>query len=129
MTLATVDGVRARGADLGADRILRALGIEDVTPGGVAGEWVGSGPTLDVFTPIDGTRIATVNQVTGTEYDEIVDRAHRAFLEWRKVPAPRRGEIVRQLGERLRENKDALGALVTLEMGKIRAEGGGKSRR
>jgi aldehyde dehydrogenase (NAD+) len=55
-----------------------------------------------------------------------VDRAHAAFLEWRKVPAPRRGEVVRQLGNRLRENKEALGALVTLEMGKIAAEGQGE---
>ncbi len=55
-----------------------------------------------------------------------MDRAHAAFLEWRKVPAPRRGEVVRQLGNRLRENKEALGALVTLEMGKIAAEGQGE---
>ena len=79
-----------------------------------------------MFTPIDGSRIATVNQVTEAEYDAIVDRAHSAFLEWRKVPAPLRGEVVRQLGERLRANKEALGALVTLEMGKIRAEGEGE---
>jgi aldehyde dehydrogenase (NAD+) len=67
-----------------------------------------------------------VRQVTEDEYDGIVDRAHAAFLEWRKVPAPRRGEVVRQLGNRLRENKEALGALVTLEMGKIAAEGQGE---
>jgi len=97
-----------------------------VHPGGFAGEWTGSGPALEVFTPIDGSRIATVNQVTETEYDRVVDRAHRAFLEWRKLPAPRRGEVVRRLGERLRANKEALGALVTLEMGKIRAEGEGE---
>ena len=107
-------------------RVLHALGIRDINPGGFGGEWVGSGPRLDIFTPIDGSRIATVNQVTGDEYDAIVDRAHSAFLEWRRVPAPRRGEVVRQLGERLRANKEALGALVTLEMGKIRAEGEGE---
>ena len=108
------------------DRILRTLGIEDVNPGGFDGEWVGSGPDLDVFSPIDGSRIATVNEVTEAEYDAIVERAQQAFLEWRRVPAPRRGEVVRQLGERLRANKEALGALVTLEMGKIRAEGEGE---
>ncbi|HBD98146.1 MAG TPA: aldehyde dehydrogenase family protein, partial [Gemmatimonadetes bacterium] len=108
------------------DKILSALGIEDVNPGGFAGDWLGSGPDLEVYSPIDGSRLATVRQVTEPEYDAIVDRAHAAFLEWRKVPAPRRGEIVRQLGNKLRENKQALGELVTLEMGKIKAEGLGE---
>ena len=108
------------------DQILSALGIEDANPGGFAGEWVGSGLDLDVFSPIDGSRIATVQQVTEDEYDAIVDKALAAFLEWRKVPAPKRGEIVRQLGNRLREQKEVLGALVTLEMGKIRSEGQGE---
>jgi aldehyde dehydrogenase (NAD+) len=105
---------------------LKRLGIEDVNPGGFAGEWVGTGPLLDVFTPIDGTKIATVQQVTEAEFDGIVEKAHNAFLEWRKVPAPRRGEVVRQLGNALREEKADLGALVTLEMGKIVAEGEGE---
>ncbi len=108
------------------DQILGALGIGDANPGGFAGEWTGSGPALDVASPIDGSRIATVKQVTEAQYDAIADRAHRAFLEWRRVPAPRRGEVVRRLGDRLRANKPALGALVTLEMGKIRAEGEGE---
>jgi aldehyde dehydrogenase (NAD+) len=107
-------------------QLLGSLGIEDSNSGGFAGDWVGSGPVLEVVTPIDGTRIASVTQVNEDEYDAIVDRAHAAFLEWRKVPAPRRGEIVRQLGVRLREKKKELGALVTLEMGKIVAEGEGE---
>jgi len=107
-------------------RLLASLGIEDLNPGGFAGEWIGSGPELDVHTPIDGSRIATVRQVTEDEYDHIVARAHEAFLEWRTVPAPKRGEVVRQIGERLRENKAALGQLVTLEMGKILTEGEGE---
>jgi aldehyde dehydrogenase (NAD+) len=106
--------------------VLRNLGIEDVNPGGFAGEWMGSGPALEVTTPIDGSRIATVQQVTEEEYDRLVDRAHAAFLEWRKVPGPVRGDLVRQLGNRLRERKTALGRLVTLEMGKIAAEGEGE---
>jgi aldehyde dehydrogenase (NAD+) len=106
--------------------ILKSLGIEESNSGGFAGEWVGSGPELEVLTPIDGSRIAVVQQVTEEEYDEIVDRAHAAFLEWRKVPAPRRGDIVRQVGNALREKKEALGALVSLEMGKIVAEGEGE---
>ncbi|NNF14478.1 MAG: aldehyde dehydrogenase family protein [Gemmatimonadetes bacterium] len=111
---------------MSTDQILRSLGIEDDNPGGFAGDWVGSGPTIDVHTPIDGSRLASVREVTEDEYDAIVDRAHRAFLEWRTVPAPKRGEVVRQLGNRLREKKSELGALVTLEMGKIRAEGEGE---
>ena len=109
-----------------ASEILARLGIEDNNLGGFGGDWVGSGPELEVTTPIDGSRIATVTQVTEDEYDGIVDRAHQAFLEWRAVPAPRRGDIVRQLGNKLREFKSELGALVTLEMGKIGVEGEGE---
>lgn len=105
---------------------LKRLGIEDVNLGGFAGEWVGTGPILDVFTPVDGTKIASVQQVTEEEFDVIVDKAHAAYLEWRKVPAPKRGEVVRQLGNALREKKADLGALVSLEMGKIIAEGEGE---
>ena len=83
-------------------------------------------PSLAVTSPIDGSQLATVRQVTEEEYDAIVSRAHEAFLHWRRVPAPRRGELVRQIGDRLREVKVELGALVTLEMGKIRAEGEGE---
>ncbi len=105
---------------------LERLGIEETNSGGFAGDWVGSGPILDVFTPIDGTKIASVQQVTEEEFDGIVERAHAAFLEWRKIPAPKRGEVVRQLGNALREKKEDLGALVTLEMGKILPEGEGE---
>ena len=105
---------------------LKTLGIAETNPGGFGGEWVGSGHELTVVTPIDGSPIATVCQVTEAEYDEIVDRAHRAFLAWRTLPAPKRGEIVRQLGNRLRDRKRELAALVTLEMGKIQAEGEGE---
>jgi len=108
------------------EQILRRLGIEDTNPGGFAGTWIGSGPALDVLTPTDGSRLATVQQVTAEEYGAIVDRAQKAFLEWRKVPAPRRGQIVRQLGDKLREKKDDLGALVSMEMGKILVEGRGE---
>jgi aldehyde dehydrogenase (NAD+) len=106
--------------------VLAALHIEDVNPGGFGGHWVGSGAEIEVRSPIDGARLASVRETTDAEYDEIVARAHAAFLEWRKVPAPKRGDVVRRLGERLRESKDALGALVTLEMGKIRSEGAGE---
>ena len=108
------------------DDALTVLGIEDQNLGGFCGDWMGSGPELAVITPIDGSRIATVRQVTEAEYEQIVRRAHQAFLAWRNVPAPKRGDLVRQLGSRLREMKHELGQLVTLEMGKILAEGEGE---
>ena len=101
---------------------LKRLGIEEMNPGGFAGGWLGSGPVLEVFSPMDGTAIASVQQVTEEEFDAVVDRAQAAFHQWRTVPAPKRGEVVRQLGNALRERKEDLGALVTLEMGKIIAE-------
>ncbi len=109
-----------------SQKILEALGIGDTNPGGFCGEWIGSGPESEVVTPIDGSVIARVTQVTEEEYDRIVDRAHAAFLEWRTVPAPKRGDVVRRLGNRLRDKKKELGALVALEMGKIVAEGEGE---
>ncbi len=106
--------------------ILRKLGIESDNLGGYCGEWLGSGDKLDSVSPIDGKTIASVTQVTEAEYDRIAAKAHAAFLEWRVVPAPARGELVRQLGNALRDVKAELGALVTQEMGKIRAEGEGE---
>ena len=106
--------------------VLGGLGLSEVNQGGFDGEWLGSGPELEVITPIDGSRLAVVRQVTESEFDRIVERAHHAFLGWRTVPAPRRGELVRQLGARLREARADLGALVTLEMGKIAVEGVGE---
>ncbi len=108
--------------------LLKRLGLTTDKPNaaGFGGEWLGSGEQYDVTTPIDGSRIASVAQVTEAEYDQIVDRAHNAFKTWRMTPAPQRGEVVRQLGERLRAAKRDLGLLVTLEMGKIVPEGEGE---
>ena len=107
--------------------LLQRLGLtSDANPGGYDGQWLGSGSTLDVITPVDGSRIASVRNVTRAEYDRIIARSHAAFLKWRDVPAPKRGEVIRQLGDALRAHKKDLGALVTLEMGKITAEGEGE---
>jgi len=106
--------------------LLATLGLAETNAGGFDGEWLGSGPELPVVTPIDGSRIGVVRQVTESDYDRIAARAHQAFLQWRQVPSPRRGDLMRQLGVRLREKKKALGALVTLEMGKVLAEGEGE---
>jgi aldehyde dehydrogenase (NAD+) len=84
------------------------------------------GGDLDVRSPIDGDLIATVAQTGAAELDETLDRAQEAFRIWRSLPGPRRGEVVRRLGEELRRHKDVLGSLVTLEVGKIASEGRGE---
>ncbi len=106
--------------------VLRELGLESMNAGGFCGEWLGSGEKIESASPIDGKVLGAVQQVTPEEYDRIVDRAQAAFLKWRQVPAPVRGETVRQFGDALRKHKAELGALVTLENGKIRAEGEGE---
>ena len=78
------------------------------------------------FSPIDGARIADVATATSSQYNAVISEAQKAFSVWRNVPAPKRGEIIRQIGDKLREKKDALGALVTLEMGKTIQEGLGE---
>ncbi len=106
---------------------LKELGIEGQNSGAYAGKWLAtSGAWLDSHSPATGELIARIRQASPAEYDICVRAAHEAFLRWREVPAPKRGEIVRRIGERLRQKKDALGRLVTLEMGKILQEGLGE---
>src|SRR5262249_54064848 len=81
---------------------------------------------LEVTTPIDGARIALLTPHTRGEVDAMIARANAAFDLWRMVPAPRRGELVRLFGEELRASKQDLGAVVTLEAGKILQEGLGE---
>ena len=85
-----------------------------------------AGGTLAVHSPIDGAEVARVRETQATEMDAIIARAQAAFRAWREVPAPRRGELVRLLGEELRATKAELGAVVTLEAGKIVSEGLGE---
>ena len=84
------------------------------------------GGDIEVRTPITGEPIARVHSASAADADAAIGRAAQAFLAWREVPAPRRGELVRLFGEELRAEKDALGALVTLEAGKITQEGLGE---
>jgi len=112
--------------DMDKAALFAELGLGEENRGAFCGEWIGSGGALDVLTPINGQRIARVAQCSEAEYEQVSERAQQAFLSWRTVPAPKRGEVVRQIGNALREHKQALGALVTLEMGKIRAEGEGE---
>ncbi len=105
---------------------LTRLGIEENNPGATCGEWFGSGSDLASYCPADGELIATIQQASSDDYDKVVARSKEAFQTWRMVPAPARGEIVRQLGMALRENKADLGKLVAYEMGKIVSEGEGE---
>jgi aldehyde dehydrogenase (NAD+) len=89
--------------------------------------WIDShGPILESFSPVDGKRIATLTMTDKEAYDQVVSTAQQAFMVWRTWPAPRRGEVVRQIGEALRRKKTALGRLVSYEMGKSLQEGYGE---
>ncbi len=106
---------------------LQQLRIESHNKGNGTGiEWLGGGPFIESFSPVDGKKIGSVETINPEGYDRIVQKAQSAFIEWRNLPAPKRGEIVRQIGEALRENKDALGKLVSYEMGKSLQEGWGE---
>ncbi len=108
--------------------ILDSLGLV----GDQDGAWAGSGPistsgpVVDVTTPIDGSRIGGVRLASVNDYETVLATAQEAFISWRSVPAPQRGEIIRLLGLELRKHKKELGALISLEMGKIRSEGEGE---
>ncbi|MBX9603793.1 MAG: aldehyde dehydrogenase family protein [Bryobacteraceae bacterium] len=108
-------------------QILKNLGIEPVNRGACYGQWLDTaGDEIASINPATGKELARVRLAQEEDYDEVMWQATRAFESWRTVPAPKRGEIVRQIGEELRHSKDELGALVTLEMGKILAEGKGE---
>lgn len=108
--------------------LLSTLGISDSGSGLVIGSstHVGKGPRLAVHSPIDGNLIQHIGSANSTEVDQGCRAAYDAFLTWRVIPAPRRGELVRQFGQILREYKEELGALVTLEAGKIQSEAEGE---
>jgi aldehyde dehydrogenase (NAD+) len=95
-------------------------------PGVFAGTWGGSGPVLEKHSPIDGSLLGRVRSASPDDYEETVGAAQAAFLEWQDLPAPKRGEVVRRYGNALRGLKTELGQLVTLETGKILAEGEGE---
>ena len=110
--------------------LLKKLNIREVNPGACYGpdHWITDpkGTELVSYNPSSGAAIASIVQATPTSYAQVVAEAQAAFLTWAKTPAPRRGQVVRDLGTALRELKEPLGELVSLEMGKIRAEGLGE---
>ena len=106
--------------------VFEKLGLTDENFGVFDGDWRAGGATIDKISPIDGRRLASVRTASDDDYNKAIARAHEAFLKWRVTPGPVRGETVRRLGNALRELKHELGQLVTLETGKILAEGEGE---
>jgi aldehyde dehydrogenase (NAD+) len=117
----------ASGANV--KEVLSALGIKEVNSSWSSGqEWskLKGKNVKEIFSPIDGKKISSIELADEKDYDLIIAKAQNAFEEWRKLPAPKRGEIVRQIGDKLRKYKNPLGILVTYETGKIFQEGLGE---
>ena len=112
------------------ESIKKELGILDVNFGASTGTTSGrlktTGPELVSYSPIDGRPIAKVVQARSGDYEAVVKKAQEAFVKWRMTPAPARGAVIRRIADALRAKKTALGRLVSLEMGKIQAEGEGE---
>ncbi len=107
---------------------LKALQLNDSNSGVSTGlNWLpGSGPSIDSFSPTDGKKIGSCTTASEADYEAVIAKAQEAFKIWRNVPAPKRGEIVRQMGDAFRAHKADLGALVSYEMGKSYQEGLGE---
>ena len=105
---------------------LSELGIDSDNLGGYSLGWHGSGGNLESIAPTDSSTIASVKQCSSEDYDLIIANSEKVFRKWRMEPAPRRGEVVRLLGEEFRKYKQPLGKLISWEMGKIQAEGEGE---
>src|SRR5690554_2192285 len=111
----------------GIQQALEQLGIKEVNPGTSTGlESFANGRIIESYSPVDGKLIAKVQASTSEDYEKAMQKATEAFKSWRMVPAPKRGEIVRQMGNELRKHKEALGQLVSYEMGKSLQEGLGE---
>lgn len=107
--------------------VLEQLGIDKMNHGTSTGlVFFGNGQSITSYSPVDGKAIGQISTTTRADYDHVIEAAQKAFLWWREIPAPKRGEYVRQFGEKLREKKDALGKLVSYEMGKSLQEGWGE---
>ena len=111
----------------GIENALKKLGVEAINKGTSTGNtWFPGDDTIKSYSPVDGNLIASVTNTTKEEYDQVIRTAQTAFKEWRVLPAPQRGEIIRQFGDKLRELKQPLGELVSYEMGKSLQEGLGE---
>lgn len=119
--------MQAVATDFGIEKALKELGVKDINEGTSTGSKnFSSGEVIESYSPVDGKLIGKVKTTTKEDYDKVLDAATSAFQTWRTMPAPQRGEIVRQFGDKLREKKEALGKLVSYEMGKSYQEGLGE---
>ncbi len=108
-------------------KALKSLGVKELNNGTSTGSIsFGNGEIIESFSPVDGALIGKVTTTTKQDYEQVVETAQKAFKSWRLKPAPQRGEIVRQFGDKLRELKQPLGELVSYEMGKSLQEGLGE---
>ncbi len=108
-------------------KILDRFNISEKQPGaGVSSWWICHGPYLEATSPITGKPLGKIRCADAGDTEKVINAAEQAFQIWRTVPAPERGEIVRQIGNALRNVKRDLGALISLEVGKIRSEGEGE---
>ncbi|MBT8320359.1 MAG: aldehyde dehydrogenase family protein [Eudoraea sp.] len=113
--------------DFGIQEALEKLGVQEINKGTSTGSKnFGSGDTISSYSPVDGALIGKVTGTSEADYEKVISTAGEAFKTWRQIPAPQRGEIVRQFGEKLRELKEPLGKLVSYEMGKSYQEGLGE---
>ena len=114
-------------ADFGIQEALRKLGVKAINHGTSTGSNnFGNGDLIESYSPVDGQLIAKVSTTTKADYDKVMETSLSAFNTFRAMPAPQRGEIVRQFGNKLRELKEPLGKLVSYEMGKSLQEGYGE---
>jgi len=119
--------MEATATDFGIKQALNQLGVKELNEGSSTGSnFFANGDILESFSPVDGELIGKVKTTTKQDFEKVMDAALIAFKTWRTTPAPKRGEIVRQFGDKLREKKQALGKLVSYEMGKSLQEGLGE---
>ncbi|MCA9488567.1 MAG: aldehyde dehydrogenase family protein, partial [Myxococcales bacterium] len=107
---------------------LSRLGLEAVNPGAAttSGFLATTGREVPSFDPSTGEALGSVRLASVDDYEKVVTEAQRVFADWRMLPAPKRGEILREVGEALRQHKDDLGMLITREVGKVTSEGLGE---
>lgn len=116
-----------KNKDFGIEKSLKKLGIKSENKGASTGnKWFANGKKIESYSPTDGKLIATVTASSFKDYEKVIESAQKTFKEFRLMPAPKRGEIVRQFGEKLRYYKEDLGKLVSYEMGKSLQEGLGE---
>ena len=113
--------------DFGIDKALEELGLQDINNGTSTGkDFFSNGEIIESYSPVDGALIGKVKATTPEDYEKVITTAEKAFKEWRTMPAPQRGEIVRKFNDELRRLKEPLGKLVSYEMGKSYQEGLGE---